>query len=245
VTAAEVRSAVRVLGPGLREQFDTPEGRVQFIDALVAKRLLAHEARRKKLDELPELRAQVDELEERLLIQALLAEAERIEPPPSEAELRAHYDANQEAFKQRAAVRLARVLVRKGARPDAAKAKVERLRQRLIKGEAVATIAAEGEGAERTDGGNIGWLDDPNTPIGRVGLALQKTGEVSALIELDDAFACVVALEIRPARIPAFEEVREQVASRLRPTSQRRVFDRLVKQLIDGAGVRINPGAVE
>lgn len=245
VTAAEVRSAVRLLGPGLREQFDTPEGRTQFIDALVAKRLLADEARRKKLDERPELRAQVSELEERLLIQSLLEEAERTEPRPTEAELRAHFDANPTAFQTNAAVRLARVLVLKGPRPEVSKAKLEKLRQRLIKGEDVTHVAAEGEGAERTEGGSLGWMDDRTSPIGRVALALEKQGEVSAVIELADAWACVVALEVRPARIPAFEEVREQVASRLRPTSQRRVFDRLVKRLVDQAGVRINPSALE
>lgn len=245
VTAAQVRSAVRVLGPGLREQFDTPEGRTQFIDALVAKRLLADEARRKKLDERPEIRVQVSELEERLLIQALLEEAERMDPPTADAELRAHFDANPKAFQTSAAVRVARVLVLKGAKPEVSKVKLEKLRQRLLKGEDVVRVAAEGEGAERAEGGSLGWMDDPTSPIGRVALALEKQGQVSTVIELGDAWTCVVALEIRPARIPAFEEVREQVASRLRPTSQRRVFDRLVKRLIDQAGVRINPTALE
>ncbi|MDP1829974.1 MAG: peptidylprolyl isomerase [Archangium sp.] len=245
VTAAEVRTAVRLLGPGLREQFDTPEGRIQFIDALVAKRLLAAEARHQKLDQLPEIRAQVAELEERLLIQSLLAEAERSEPPLPEADLRAYFDGHRELFLQAAAVRVARVLVRKGAKPDLSKAKLERLRQRLLKGEELARVAAEGEGGERSEGGVVGWMDDPSTPIGRVALALEKQGQVSALIELDDAWACVVALEVRPARTPAFEEVREQVVSRLHPTGQRRVFDRLVKRLIGEAGVRINPAGLD
>lgn len=245
VTAAEVRSAVRLLSPSLREQFDTPEGRTQFIDALVTKRLLIAAARNKKLDEHPEFRAQVTELEERLLIQSLIAEAERAEPVPSEAELRTYFDANKESFRTTAAVRVARVLVHKRDKPLVSKAKLERLRHRLIKGENVSRVAAEGDGAERSQGGVLGWLDDASSPLGRAALALEKPGQVSAVVDLEDAWACVVALEIRPPNNPPFEEVREQVASRMKPPQQRRVFDRVVKQLFQESGVRINPSAIE
>ena len=54
------------LPPALREQFETPAGRREFTRSMIDKRLLVLEARRRKLTEDPELRRQVQELEERL-----------------------------------------------------------------------------------------------------------------------------------------------------------------------------------
>lgn len=245
VSAAEVRAAVRQLSPSLREQFDTVGGRQQFIDALVAKRLMASEARRRGLDQQPELRAQVAELEERLLIQALLAQGERAQPSPTEAELRKYYAEHEDTFRSRPAAHVARVLIRKGLKPAVSRARLEQLRQRLLKGEGVAKVAAEGDGAERVQGGDLGWFDDTATPVGRAALALAKTNEVSPVLEFEDAWACVILLEKRESRLPPFEEVREQVSSRYAPIAQRIVFDRLVKQLFVEAGVTLNPAAVE
>ena len=245
VTAAEVRAAVHHLSPSLREQFDTAGGRQQFIDALVAKRLMAAEARRLGLDQQPELRAQVSELEERLLIQALLTQSERAQTAPGEDVLRKYYGEHEDAFRAPPAVHVARVLIRKGPKPAVSKTRLEQLRQRLVKREAVAKVAAEGDGAERVQGGDLGWFEDTATPVGRAGLALTRAGEISPVLELDDAWACVVLIERREARLPPFEEVRQQVASRYAPLAQRAVFDSVVKKLFTDADVHQNPGAVE
>lgn len=140
---------------------------------------------------------------------------------------------------------MARILIRKGPKLTVSKARLEQLRQRLIKGEPVAKVAAEGDGAEHVQGGDLGWFDDTATPIGKAALALARVHDVSPLLELEDAWACVVLLEKREPRLPPFEEVREQVASRYAPIAQRAVFDRIVKQLFVEAGVSVNPAAVE
>lgn len=245
VTEAEVRSAVRQLGPGLKEQFDSPGGRAQFVDALVAKRLLAAEARKRGIHQQPEIRRQIEELEERLVIQALLAEDARTQPPTDETTLRRYYSENSESFRQPPAVHVLRVLLRKAGKEATARASLERLRQRILKGEDASRVAAQGDGAERATGGDIGWLSEGTGPLTRAALALQKVGEASPLVELDDAFAFVVLVERREARLPPFEEVRETVASRYTPIAQRQVFDRLVKRLFSESGVRLDTAVLE
>jgi parvulin-like peptidyl-prolyl isomerase len=243
ITTADVRLAVHQLGPTLREQFDTPAGRTQFIDALVAKKLLASEARRRGLDHEVELTRQVADLEERLLIQAVLAEDAKTTPAPSEPQLRTWYAEHEDAFRQKAAVHIARGLMLKAS--PKARERLEKLRQRLLKGEPRERVLADGEGAERKLGGDVGWVEEPITPLADAALALKKPGEVSPLVELPDAFAIAVLVERREARLPPFEEVKEAVASHYAPVAQRQAFDRLVKRLMESSSVKVNAAALQ
>src|SRR6476659_1582493 len=77
VTPEEVAREAERLPPILREKFETPEGRREFAASLVDKKLLVREAHRRGLAEKPEIQRQVRELEERLIVQALLADEER------------------------------------------------------------------------------------------------------------------------------------------------------------------------
>ncbi|MFP2926555.1 hypothetical protein ACLESO_15300, partial [Pyxidicoccus sp. 3LG] len=110
VTREELLRESRKLPPALREQFESPVGQKEFARSLVDKRLLVEEARRRGLAKQEDIARQVKELEERLLVQALLAEEERAAGAATEAELRAWYDAHRSELRQPERVHLARVL---------------------------------------------------------------------------------------------------------------------------------------
>jgi peptidyl-prolyl cis-trans isomerase C len=247
ITAEEVSREAARLPPALREQFETPAGRREFTRSIIDKRLLVLEARRRKLTEEPELRRQVRELEERLAVQALLAQEEATAGSPSEQELRAWFEAHREELTRPEQVRIGRVLVSVSSKASEAersraRKKAESLAARLRRGEALAQVAREGDGPERMQGGELGLVArggvlEPS--LEQAAFALERTGAVSPVVAVRDGFVVLQLLERKPPRVPAFEEVRAEVEGRLAPARKRQVFDAIVARLRQEASVQL------
>jgi peptidyl-prolyl cis-trans isomerase C len=247
VTEAELMAEVARLPPQLREQFETANGRREFIRSMIDKRLLAQEARRRGLHERPDIQQQVRALEERLTIQALLAEEEKALASPSDAELRAYYEAHKTELTQPERVRVVRVLAAVpvgagAAEKNRARQRAEQFAQRLRKGEAVARVAADGDGPERAQGGDLGLfaLGDGRDPaLEKAAFALTKPGAVSPVVEEAAGWSVLQLVERREARVPPFEEVRSALQGRLQPQMKRKVFDDVLSRLRQAGGVGV------
>lgn len=247
LTAEEVSREAARLPPALREQFETPAGRREFARSLIDKRLLVREAQRRKLTEDPELRRQVRELEERLAVQALLAQEEAAAGKPSEQELRAWFDAHRAELARPEQVRVGRILVNVSAKASEAertraRQKVEAAAARLRRGEPLAKVAPEGEGPERMKGGELGLVvrgGGLEPSLEQAAFALERPGGVSPVVALREGFAVLTLLERKPPRVPTFEEVRAEVEGRFAPTRKRQTFDALLERLRQEAGVEL------
>lgn len=247
VTVEDVQREANRLPPILRARFETDAGRRGLIDALVDRRLLIAEARRRKLDREPELRRQVDELEERLVMQALLAAEEKAAPAPTDAELRAWYEAHRAELGEPERARVRRVLAAHaaGASPterEKARARAERFAARLRAGEPFDRVARDGDGPERAHGGELGLLasgDGQDRAQVAAAFALARPGERSPVVAVANGYALLELVERRPARVPSFEEARGDVANRMEPIRKRKAFDALLGRLRKDAEVRI------
>jgi len=250
VSLAEVESEANRLTPGLRDQFANPAGREALVLSLIDKKLLVGEARHRGLDQDPELQRQVSGLESRLLIKALVANEQKAIGPPSDAELRAFYDAHRDRYALPERVRIARVLVRPGAAGPAGKAsaqlRAQALRARLLRGEPLASVEKQAEGPERARGGELGTYaqgDFKAPAVGRAAFALVRPGAVSPVLPTQEGFAVLQLLERLAGRVPPFEEVRAQVAAELSVDRQRQAFDALRKRLRQAADVHLETSA--
>jgi peptidyl-prolyl cis-trans isomerase C len=247
VTQEELDREVQRLPPALRERFESGAGRREFIRSLVDKRLLAQEAARRGFTREEEVRRQVEELEERLSIQALLRSEERAAGKVPEEEARAFYNSNKARFAEPERVRVGRVhvAVPSGSGRDVwerAQKRARAFRQRLVAGESLARVAAEGDGAERSRGGELGLLargEAGSAELEAAAFALTKQGGISEVVREEGGMSVLVLLERRAPRVPPFEEVREAVLGQMAPAQQRRVFDRLLARLRAEAGVRM------
>ncbi|MHB8876768.1 MAG: peptidylprolyl isomerase, partial [Myxococcaceae bacterium] len=251
VTEEELLREAQRLPPDLRQQFGSPFGQRELVKSLIDKRLLFQEAQRRGLAQAPEIRKQVEQLEERLVIQALLAAEEASAGPTQEQELRAYYEANRGEFAQPERVHLARLLAR--VPPSATPAERAKARERaagfakrLARGETMAKIGIEGDGPERARNGDLGLVargDLKDEPLEKAAFALTKPGATSPVSDCREGFAVLQLIERREARTPPFEEVKADVEGRLSPLRKRRVFDELIARLRLGADVQVGVAA--
>jgi len=243
ITADEVRAAAQRLPTALREQFQTESGQREFVQAVLAKRLLHAEAQRRGLTEAPEVREQVRELEERLAIQALLEQASRARGGPTDDELKRYFESHRSEFRTPARVRITRLLFRGSHDDKALKARVQAMRGRVqSKREPLSKLVPLGDGPEVANGGDVGWISEANDAESAAALGL-KADEVSPVVETPSGFAVLIATQREEPRDATFEEVRQAIVTRYAPVQQRKVFDELVQQLKTQAQVQVNPAA--
>ncbi len=84
------------LPSNLRDRFESGPGRAELNLALEGRELLAREAKRRKIHRRPEIVGEVEALETRLIIKALLEEEAGGEP--TDAELRAWFEQHRSEF---------------------------------------------------------------------------------------------------------------------------------------------------
>lgn len=244
MTADEVRTAAQNLPLGLREQYGTTAGQREFVDAVIARKLLRAEAHRLGIAARDDIKRQLDELEDRLTVQAMLHDAEQALGPPTEGELRAWFETHQSEFKVGARVRVTRILLH-GKQDDAnLRKKLDTIRARAIKKEPLEKLAALGEGPERNNTGDLGWISEGSDAETTYALAL-RPGDVSTVLESSTGLSILIATERVEERVPPFEELRETLSSRVLAGRQRRAFDELVKRLRVQANVQLNPAALQ
>lgn len=249
VTRDDVLREANRLPPALRDQFDRgPAGRAELARSIADKRLLVQEAIRRGFADDPEIKRQVTELEERLLVNALFAAEEKAAARAGDDEVRAYYEVNRDKLTRPERVRLGRVLVRlRDGSERGARNRAESLRRRLVGGEAFEVVGKEGDGPERLRGGDLGLIETGSLEpaVADAAKALREAGEVSPILRVPDGLAILVLLERKPSELPPVDEVRAEIEARLGPVKKRRLFDRLLERLRDEAHVVVDVDALK
>ena len=220
------------LPPILRKRFRTKTGKAAFDRAQSDRDRLVNEARRRGLHKEEEIAKQVRQLEERLIVQALLKTEAKLDEP-TDADLRLLFDAERSRFSKEETRRVSRFLARvKGGDKAAAKKRAVRFRSALVQGKKRADVATTTDGAERVRGGDMGWLKrSERSPEFRSAAFALKLGGVSPVIEDPSGFYVLVVTDVKQARTPSFESVREEVRNLAMSRAQRKTYERVVAHL--------------
>ena len=227
VSSEEIRSYVETLSAQERAALaKEPAGLAQVVRAYLAQRAVLKEARAKKWDQQPAIKAKLDRAREQALTELYLESVSR--PPdgfPSDAEVQATYDANKAAFEAPRQFRLAQIYVAVPKDADKeteskARRKVDAIAQKLKqKGNDFGAIARSGSEEKQSapQGGEIGWLTEAQMVPGirTAATALTKDG-VSEPIRLDDGWHLIKLLDTKPAYIRPLSEVRESLVAQMR-----------------------------
>lgn len=245
VTAEEVRAAISFLEP--RQQAAVardPAVLSQTVRAILANRLVLKEALAKKWDQQPPVVAQLARARESVITESYLQSVTT--PPesyPSEADIKAVFDANANAFLVPRRFRLAQIVVTvakdadKAAEDNARKKLddvVKKVKQPNADFAALARSVSEDTASAERDG-DLGWLNEPDlrTEIRAQVVGLPKAG-ITDPIRLDDGWHIIKMLDTEASRSRTLSEVRETLVQRIRAeraeASRRAYMAELLKQ---------------
>jgi peptidyl-prolyl cis-trans isomerase C len=208
ISAQEFERAIEALPVVLQERYRDPARRARYLDEYINRRLVLQAARERGLHEDEALRAKVEDLEERLLIDALqrAVAAEAV----TDESLRRYYDANLDEFTDER-IRVRQILVRDGTLAEALRVEVE-------SGVDFGTLAREHSldpSAKR--GGDLGFVPkgqmDP--AFEAAAFALGAAGDLAPVVKTRYGFHVIELIEPAQVRRRPFEEVRMSLRTRM------------------------------
>lgn len=227
VTSEELRAYVETLGAQERATLaKDPALLSQAVRAYLARQAVLREARAKKWDQEPSVKAQLDRVRDQAITELYLQSVSKApDGYPSDAEVQAAYDANRRAFDVPRQYRLAQIFVAAPRRGDKdaeekARRRIDEVARKLRqKGADFAAVARsetdEKEAAQR--GGEIGWLAEAQMVPGiRAAVSGLAKDAISDPIRLDDGWHVVKVLDAKPASARPLTEVRESLVAQMR-----------------------------
>jgi peptidylprolyl isomerase len=251
VTGEQIRAYVGTLGTQEQEAITKDPALLgQVVRLYLARQAVLREARAKRWDQDPAVKAQLDAVRDQALSELYLQAVSQ--PPagyPSEAEVAAAYEARKSAYQVPRQYRLAQIFVAapRGATAEAeaaARGRLEAVQKKLrAKGSDFAAVAREHteEDGARARGGEIGWLGEAQMVAGvrAAVLSLQK-GATSEPVRLDDGWHLVKLLDVREPAVRSLEDVRDSLTSALRTERSRSLRQAYLTKLLEDDPPAIN-----
>jgi len=159
----------------------------------------------------------------------------------TEDEARAFYDAHKNEFTTQSEIMLREILIAvpatdRGvnvAQDDAAKAKADDIRHRLMAGEPFARLAGEvSDSASKANGGLIGPIKiDELAAALQTSLIKLKVGEVSEVIRMQRGYQ-IFGLESRTeTKVKSFDEARQDISDRIADVKRRGETQKYLEKL--------------
>jgi peptidyl-prolyl cis-trans isomerase C len=237
ITAGEFDKLIDALPEQARAQVRGPRKR-QFAEQLVQVKVMYQEAHRRKLDENPVVQRQLELQRENFLASILLQDM-TANAQIDDASARQYYDQHKADYES---VRARHILIRvKGSQLPAqpgrkelseeeALAKAEEIRKRLLAGEDFATLAkAESDDVRSgANGGDLGSLKHKQTvpPFDAAVFSL-PVGQLSEPVKSQYGYHII---KVEQHEVKPFEEVKDDVAKKVRPELAHSAMENLEKQ---------------
>jgi peptidyl-prolyl cis-trans isomerase C len=193
---------------------------------------MLEEAKKEKVDKLPEVEAKLADLKKQLIIGEFLNKRATV----TDDELKKVYEENKASFKVGEQVRASHILV-------ATEAEARTILDELKKGADFAALA-KGRSIDKSSGivgGDLGWFSRQNMvpAFANAAFAL-KEGQLSAPVKSQYGYHLIKLTGRRPAGFVPFEEMKEQIKARLSQQRQPEVFQKLQGELKAKAKITIN-----
>jgi parvulin-like peptidyl-prolyl isomerase len=254
-TRAEVEALLQAEPDFMRARYATPERKREFVETLVRNELLLQEARRRQLDQRPEVKLMV----ERILIQQLLANAAEVSEP-GEAEARRFYDEHATEFTRAERVEVAVIeFGPRGTVPPASQAEVEKelaaLRKQPRSSQAAAfealVLARSTHEGSRAAAGQLGLRTREelaalfSQPVADGAFSSGNSGEISNALQGPRGWVLLRVSARQPSEVKSFESERPRIITRLMAEHRSKALDDLVRSLREKATVTVDASAID
>lgn len=225
IKVGQVKPYLANLQPADRDALaKNPAALSQAVRTLILQQILFKEALAAGWDKTPEMAEQLERLRQGAIAETYLQSISKVpDSYPSDAEVKAVYDARKDELKVPKQVRLAQVYVAipqdaSKEEQDKAKARVDEIAKAAKSGD-FAAIAREKSDERETAarGGEVGWLAEAQIqPEIRSKVSGLSKGAVTEPVRMADGWYVVKVLEVRDPHTASLDEVKEQLVRAMR-----------------------------
>ncbi len=230
ITTGDFKKEVENLPPYLQPMAQSPEGKKELLDTMIIREIIMQQAKKDGLDKSQEIADKMEELKKRVIIEAFLKKKVEAQTTISDADLQKFYDQNKDKLKTGEQVRASHILVK-------SEKEAQDILSQIKNGGNFEQLAAKYSiDAAKAKGGDLGWFSKGSMipDFEKVAFAM-KEGEISGVVKTQFGYHIIKLTGKRPAGIPPFAEVKEQLKAKLLPQKQQEAFQKLREELKKGA----------
>ena len=167
---------------------------------------------------------------EQFRVSYIKLDAATMQQPVSDADIQSYYDQHQDQFTQPQRTRYSIIQTKT---EDEAKAVLEELN----KGGDFAALAKEKSAdiISARNGGDMGWLEDATIPDELKNAGLKEKGQLSGVIKSSVGFLIVRLDDIQPAKVKSLDEVRDDIAAKVKHEKALDAYYALQQKVSDAA----------
>jgi parvulin-like peptidyl-prolyl isomerase len=231
----------------LLEQYRDPQARQDFLRNWLAQEILYRQALAEGLGEDPEVRQLVDDVTRGLLSQQMMNAQLASRINITETDLQTFYTANKDRYTEPARATISHIRVGDRQQADA-------LLGRLTGGQDFASLAKEfsTDEATKSAGGRIESDIIKGQSVPGIGEASEINAAIFAAVgpvvlaepfETDAGWEIIKVERIQPERLPAFDEVRQQVMADLSQRKSQEVQQQYLEEMMNTHNVVIHTSA--
>jgi peptidyl-prolyl cis-trans isomerase C len=189
-----------------------------------------------------------EQIKDGLTIKALLEKEVIRKVSVSDKQIRAFYDEHTNLFHHPEQVKASHILIQVSPDADEAKkaealASIQALKQRIDNGEDFATLAMEySDGPSKAKGGDLGFFSREQMvqPFSDAAFAL-KPGQVSDVVTTRFGYHLIRLTERQAPQTMAFNDVKEEISTRLRREQEEKKIDDYLEKLKKHADIQRFP----
>lgn len=241
ITLEELENKIEALPPYVREQFQDPQQKIQFLKQFMATELFYDTAKRRGYDRDKEIIRQTFEAKKGLMVEKLITEEIRGTVQIDTADIRLYYKAHKEEYKAPERVLVRHIQV-------GTKAKAQELLNRMNSGEVFEKLAqVESEDVNsRQYGGEIGYITREGFVPG-IGQSEDfaatafktKVGKVGGPVQTDGGWHLIKVVEKKKAGQLSYEEAINRVAADMQRQKETEAYQRMVDHALRAEEVQI------
>jgi peptidylprolyl isomerase len=250
VTTDQLRESLAGLEGANTNTANNPQALGQYARALLLQRLVLQQAREQKWDQDPAVIARMVRAREAALSESYLESKSKPDASyPSEQEIKDAYEANKSKLLIPKSYELAQIFIESPESGDSsaqakAKSKLEEVRKQLAAKDADFSSIARTSSDEKSsaeNGGKIGWLaENQIQPEIRSKLPNLKLKAVSEPIRLNAGWHIIKLLDVREARPPTLDEIRDNLVTSMREEKSHELRQNYITELLKQHPLAIN-----
>jgi parvulin-like peptidyl-prolyl isomerase len=250
VTTDQLRESLAGIEGANTNTANNPQALGQYARALLLQRLVLQQAREQKWDQDPAVISRMVRAREAALSESYLESKSKPDASyPSEQEIKDAYEANKSKLLIPKSYELAQIFIESPESGDAAtqakaKSKLEEVRKQLAAKDADFSSIARTSSDEKSsaeNGGKIGWLaENQIQPEIRSKLPNLKLKAVSEPIRLNAGWHIIKLLDVREARPPTLDEIRDNLVTSMREEKSRELRQNYITELLKKHPLAIN-----
>ena len=247
LTAGELIEELELEPAFMRKRFnEDAQTKKSYVERVLRDKALLEEARRRKLDEDPQLRRRFD----RMLIERLteLLRKEISEQTVTEAEVAEYVEKHRSTLEPEVLVRVSQILLGSKKEAEDLVAEVSAASDRVASFRAAAEKRSLDE-LTRRRGGDLGFVSARRgglePAIIQAALSLKKSGDLSSVIELKGRWAVLIRTQDPPPSSFSPETAKRMARQRLLLDRRTRAPELLVEKLYGGQKPELDQSAIE